>query len=92
MTAPVPPAPPLVEYPTVYMFKVMGLAAGGFEDHARALVVRAAGTEAELTVKVRDSAGGKYSSVSVSVRLESEEQRRAVYAALHADPRVVYYL
>jgi putative lipoic acid-binding regulatory protein len=86
------PSPSLVEYPTIYMFKVMGLAAGGFEAHARALVVRAAGTEAELAVKVRDSAGGKYASVSVSVRLETEDQRRAVYAALHADPRVLYYL
>jgi putative lipoic acid-binding regulatory protein len=83
---------PLIEYPLVYAFKVMGLAADGFAAHAQELVTGAAGTEAELAVAVRASAAGKYHSVSISVRLESEAQRRAVYAALHADARVVYYL
>ena len=41
---------------------------------------------------MRASAAGKYHSVSVVVRLTSEAQRRAVYEALHADARVVYYL
>jgi len=86
------PGRPLIEYPLVYAFKVMGLATDGFAEHAQALVTRAAGTEAELGVTVRASAGGKYHSVSVSLRLESEAQRRAVYEALHADARVVYYL
>ena len=45
---------------------------------------------AELTT--RRSSGGKYHSVSVVVRLESEAQRRAVYQALWEDGRVVYYL
>ena len=84
--------PPLIDYPVHYAFKVMGLAAPDFEAHARALVTRAAGTEAGLAVTVRASSAGKYHSVSVSVRLESEDQRRAVYQALHADGRVVYYL
>jgi putative lipoic acid-binding regulatory protein len=43
-------------------------------------------------VAVRSSSGGKYHSVSVSVTLVTEEQRRGVYDALHADRRVVYYL
>jgi putative lipoic acid-binding regulatory protein len=87
-----PSSHPFIDYPLVYVFKVMGLAGDGFETHARALVTRAAGTEDGLSVSVRESAGGKYQSVSVSVRLESERQRRAVYEALHGDPRVVYYL
>jgi uncharacterized protein len=85
-------APPLIEYPLVYAFKVMGLAAPDFEGHARALVTGAAGTSADLAVSVRASARGKYHSVTVAVRLDSETQRRAVYEALHADARVVYYL
>jgi hypothetical protein len=84
--------PPLIEYPLVYAFKVMGLAAPDFEAHARALVTGAAGTSAGLAASVRASAGGKYHSVTVSLRLDSEAQRRAVYEALHADARVVYYL
>jgi len=43
-------------------------------------------------VAVRSSSGGKYHAVSVTIRLESESQRRAVYQALHADVRVVYCL
>jgi putative lipoic acid-binding regulatory protein len=43
-------------------------------------------------VVVRASNKGKYQSVSVVARLTSEDQRRAVYQALRADQRVVYYL
>ncbi len=87
------PAPaPLIEYPLDYTFKVMGLAADDFPEHARRLVARVVGEVAAERVRIRTSAGGKYHSVSVVARLVSEAQRRAVYEALWADPRVVYYL
>jgi putative lipoic acid-binding regulatory protein len=80
------------EYPLDYTFKIMGLAADDFAEHARRLVERA-GVEAPADqVVIRQSAHGKYHSVSVVARLESEEQRKAVYQALHEDERVVYYL
>jgi putative lipoic acid-binding regulatory protein len=85
-----PPAP-VLEYPLDYVFKVMGYSADDFPDHAERLVAGAAGAKARVTT-VRSSAERKYQSVSVAVRLGSEEQRRAVYLALQADPRVVYYL
>jgi uncharacterized protein len=82
----------LIEYPVDYTFKVIGLAADDFADHACKLVARVvAGVDAER-VTVRASAKGKYHSVSVRAWLVSEEQRRAVYQALYDDPRVVYYL
>ena len=86
------PRAPLITYPVDYTFKVMGLAADDFAEHARRLVARVAGAAAPEKVTVRASAQGKYHSVSVVARLVSEEQRRAVYQALHDDPRVVYYL
>jgi uncharacterized protein len=86
------PLPPLIEYPLDYTFKVIGLAADDFAEHARRLVSRVVeGVPAER-VTIRASAKGKYYSVSVVAWLVSEEQRRAVYQALHDDPRVVYYL
>jgi len=85
-----PPAP-ILDYPLDYVFKVMGHAADDFPDHAERLVAGAAGGAARV-VTVRSSSERKYLSVTVSIRLESEAQRRAVYAALRADPRVVYYL
>ena len=85
-------APPLIAYPLDYAFKVMGLAAPDFADHARGLVTRPLGAAVPARVTVRASSAGKYHSVTGVVRLESEEQRRRVYEALHADARVVYYL
>ncbi len=82
---------PLLAYPLRYTFKAMGLAADDFADHVRGLVGRHAAAPAEDVV-VRHSSGGKYHSVSVVVRLTSEEERRAVYQAFHDDDRVVYYL
>jgi putative lipoic acid-binding regulatory protein len=83
---------PLITYPLDYTFKIMGLAADEFAEHARRIVERVVGSAPAEQVTVRASAGGKYHSVSVLVRLESEDQRRAVYQALWADERVVYYL
>jgi putative lipoic acid-binding regulatory protein len=80
------------EYPLDYTFKIMGLAADDFAEHARRLVERTGVAAPADQVVVRQSAHGKYHSVSVVVRLESEEQRRAVYEALYGDDRVVYYL
>ena len=86
-----PPAP-VLEYPLDYTFKIMGLAADDFAEHARRLVAAVVGDAPAERVTVRASAQGKYHSVSVGVTLVSEEQRRAVYVALHGDGRVVYYL
>lgn len=83
---------PTLEYPLDYTFKVMGLAGDDFAEHARRLVARVVGEVPAERVVVRASSAGKYHSVSVTARLESEDQRRAVYQALHDDPRVVYYL
>ena len=85
-----PPAP-VLDYPLDYVFKVMGYSAEDFPDHAERLVARAVGLEARV-VTVRSSSERKYQSVTVSIRLASEDQRRAVYQALHDDGRVVYYL
>jgi uncharacterized protein len=86
------PPTPLLEYPLDYTFKVMGLAADDFPEHARRLVAAVVGEAPPERVTVRASSEGKYHSVSVGVILGSETQRRAVYQALHDDARVVYYL
>ena len=87
-----PAETPVLDYPLDYTFKIMGLAADDFPEHARRLVAAVVGEAPPERVTVRASAQGKYHSVSVVVTLVSEEQRRGVYEALHADARVVYYL
>jgi hypothetical protein len=79
-------------YPTEYTFKVMGLAADDFADHARKVVARVVRDVPAERITVRASGGGKYLSVSVTVVLGSEAERVAVYAELKKDPRVVYAL
>ncbi len=83
---------PALAYPLEYTFKIMGLAAEDFADHARRLVALVVGDALRERVVVRASSGGKYHSVSVVATLRSEEQRRAVYQVLWEDERVVYYL
>jgi len=81
-----------LEYPQEYVFKVMGLAGDDFAEHVRSLLSRVVPGVTSEQVVVRASRGGKYHSASVTARLDSEAQRRAVYEALRADGRVVYYL
>lgn len=82
----------LLSYPLEYEFKVMGRAADDFAEYARRIVERVVGAAPPEQVRVRASSAGRYQSVSVVVVLASEDQRRAVYRALHDDQRVVYYL
>lgn len=84
---------PVIEYPTVYAFKVMGKQEHGFREYVRQLFKRLMGTDISPdSISEQPSSKGKYISLTVSVYLLSEEQRRTIYEALHKDRRVVYYL
>ena len=83
----------LISYPTVYAFKVMGKQEHGFSEYIRQLFRRLMGTDiSQDSIAQQPSSRGKYVSLTVSVYLLSEEQRKAIYEALHKDKRVVYYL
>jgi hypothetical protein len=84
---------PLIEYPTVYTFKVMGRRAPDFVDYVRGLFRLLMGTEISPdSLREQPSSKGTYVSVSVSVYLLSEEHRRSIYTRLRQEQRVVYYL
>ncbi|ADO71415.1 HP0495 family protein [Stigmatella aurantiaca] len=83
----------LIEYPSVYTFKVMGVQEPGFAEYVRQLFSRLMGTEISPdSLSEQPSSKGKYVSVTVSVYLLSEEHRRAIYTQLHQEKRIVYYL
>jgi len=84
--------PPLIDYPTHYTFKAMGLSGVTFVERIRGLVESILGRLGDEAVSTRPSSGGKYVSVSFHVFLEREEQRRKVYEAFHADKSVVWYV
>ena len=84
---------PLIEYPAVYTFKVMGKQEHDFVEYVRTLFTRLMGKAlAHDAIQEQPSSKGRYVSLSVSVHLESEEHRRSIYAELHRDERVIYYL
>jgi uncharacterized protein len=84
---------PLIEYPTVYTFKVMGTQEHGFREYVRQLFKRLMATDVSPdSISEQPSSRGKYVSVNVSVYLLSEDQRKAIYEALHKEKRVLYYL
>ena len=85
--------PPLITYPLDYEYKVIGRAGEGFEAFVRGLVSQAlARPITDGQVEIKPSANGKFESVRVTVFLESEAQRVAVYTALSNQPRIVFYL
>lgn len=87
-----------IEYPTIYAFKVMGKQEHGFRLYVKELFSRLLGHEVhDSQITEQPSKGARYVSVTVSVELHSEEQRRTIYSALYAestgpDARVKYYL
>ncbi|MGQ0504849.1 MAG: HP0495 family protein [Myxococcaceae bacterium] len=84
---------PLIEYPTVYTFKVMGKQEHGFREYVRQLFKRLMGQDVPAeSFTEQSSSMGKYLSVSVSVYLLSEDQRRSIYTQLAKERRVLYYL
>lgn len=90
-----PPAAekPLIEYPTVYAFKVMGKLEHGFAEYIRQKFSRLMGAEiSNDAIAENVSKQGHYVSLTVSVYLLSEEMRLTIYAELHTDKRIVYYL
>lgn len=90
---PAPAQPPLIDYPTAYTFKVMGKQEHGFREYVRGLFHRLMGHEISPdSMSEQPSKGEKYVSVSVTVVLLSEEQRRHVYTELHKERRILYYL
>ena len=86
------PAAPLVEYPTHYVFKAMGLAVPGFVSRMRELVEAALGPLTNEPLVERPSSGGKYVSVSMHVYLKSEEERRRVYQGFHSEKAILWYV
>lgn len=87
------PPKPLIEYPTVYAFKVMGRREDGFEDWVRALFSRLMGSEvARDSIAENVSKQGTYISLTVSLYLTDEAQRQAIYAGIHQEKRILYYL
>jgi uncharacterized protein len=88
MTRDIPPEQSLIEYPSQFPIKVMGAKVEGF---AAAVVTIARhfdpGFDPE-TVELRDSKGGNYLGVTITVTATSREQLDELYRTLSTHPMV----
>ena len=78
----------LIEYPSQFPIKVMGLKAEGFVHAITEVVERFDPTFDASTVELRPSSSGKYLGVTVTVTATSREQLDDLYRALTSHPMV----
>lgn len=78
----------LIEYPSLFPIKVMGTKVDGFV-HAVTSIARSfdPGFDAS-TIELRESSGGKYLGVTVTVTATSREQLDELYRTLSTHPLV----
>lgn len=82
----------LLEFPCDFPIKVMGRAEPGFDELIVELVRKHAPDLNEGAVRSRPSKGGKWISVTVTLRAESKAQIDAIYLDLTAHEKVVMAL
>lgn len=85
---PFPPADSLIEYPCSFPIKVMGAKAEGFV-HAVTTVARAFDPSFDAsTVELRESKGGNYLGVTITITATSRAQLDELYRTLSTHPMV----
>jgi putative lipoic acid-binding regulatory protein len=82
----------LQQFPCIYTFKVFGKRSDTFADRVRAIIGATLGTIAQDSVKVRESARGRFLSVTVVSRVDNEGQLARIYADLHLEHEVLFCL
>ena len=83
-----PATPPRIEFPCEYPIAVVGAAAGDFREMVETIVERhAPGFPRERTT-VRESGGGRWVSVRLTIRATGEAQLAALFAELKGTGRV----
>ena len=84
--------PSLIEYPCDFPIKIMGKTQAGFAQAVLAIVQAHAPDCDASTMQMKSSKGGKYLSVTCTIRATSREQLDALYQQLCDHPMVVMVL
>ncbi|MBV5273202.1 MAG: DUF493 domain-containing protein [Lamprocystis purpurea] len=82
----------LLQFPCSYPIKAAGRADGDFAALVVAIVRRHAPEFDAAAVSQRESSGGKWLAVTVTIQAESRAQLDAIYQDLTADERVIWAL
>jgi uncharacterized protein len=84
----IPPDQSLIEYPSAFPIKVMGLNADGFVHAITRIAARFDPGFDAATVTLRPSKGDKYLGVTITVTATSREQLDELYRTLSTHPMV----
>ena len=84
----IPPEQSLIEYPSTFPIKVMGLNADGFVHAMTSIAERFDPTFDAASVELRPSKGEKYLGVTLTVTATSREQLDELYRTLSTHPMV----
>ncbi|MBA3588082.1 DUF493 family protein [Methylibium sp.] len=84
----IPPEASLIEYPSAFPIKVMGVNEDGFAQAMAEIARRFDPSFDPATVEMRPSKGNKYLGLTLTVTAISREQLDDLYRALGAHPSV----
>lgn len=82
----------LIEFPSLFPIKVMGLAEDGFVHTMTHIARKHDPFFDAATIELRDSSNGKYLSVTLTVTATSREQLDALYRELSGHPLAKYVI
>lgn len=84
----IPPEESLIEYPSAFPIKVMGLNVDGFVHALTVIAARFDPAFDASTIELRPSKGEKYLGVTLTVTATSREQLDELYRTLSTHPMV----
>ena len=88
----IPPEQSLIKYPSAFPIKVMGPRAEGFVEAIVAVARQFDPGFDAATVEQRESRGGNYLGLTITITATSREQLDGIYRALSSHPMVRYVL
>ncbi len=84
----IPPEQSLIEYPSKFPIKVMGLRSDGYVTALTHIAKQFDPTFDASTIELRESSGGKYLGVTLTITATSREQLDEIYRTLSTHPMV----
>ena len=84
----IPPEQSLIEYPSRFPIKVMGMNVDGFADAVFDIAKRFDPSLAPESMETRPSSGNKYLGVTLTITATSREQLDEIYRTLSTHPLV----
>lgn len=80
------PSETLWEFPCAFPIKIMGLPEVGLEAFVTSTLKAHVKNHASINIKIRESAGGKYISITAVFEAENREQLDTLYRLLSGHP------